>query len=445
MKKKLLAALAAATMIFALAGCGTGSLLDREKPVNLSVWHVYGEQAGSPMDLLIDEFNQTVGLEKGIIVSVTHMSNATRIGRELLEAQSDLPDTPELPDLFTCHAGDAAALGVENLMDWNEVFSPEELADFVPEFLTDGTVDGRLAVFPVSKSTHVLMLNGSQFARFSADTGVTLEDLSTWDGFFDAAARYYDWSGGTPFCAFDYLLRAVELYALEHGAGGLYTTGGWYDISNAVLKESWLTFARALAQGHIVVSDLYSNTQVMGGMVLGGIGSSAAILYYNDTVVYPDNSSEPMDLQVVPMPRTPGAQALMTQAGVGLAACRTDEKKAAAIEVFVRWLTQPERNLDFVAETGYMPVRSGAFDAIEGYTDFPEPQQAYRNLYDALNTMRQEYTPMSEARFAGYYSKVSTLYGALREGQQDYPARIAAGESADALAEEMWALLCSIG
>lgn len=44
-----------------------------------------------------------------------------------------------------------------------------------------------------------------------------------------------------------------------------------------------MQFARALAQGHVVVSDLYSNTQVMTGEVLGGLGSSAAILYYNDT------------------------------------------------------------------------------------------------------------------------------------------------------------------
>ena len=45
-----------------------------------------------------------------------------------------------------------------------------------------------------------------------------------------------------------------------------------------------MQFARSLAQGHVVVSDLYSNTQVMTGDVLSGLGSSAAILYYNDTV-----------------------------------------------------------------------------------------------------------------------------------------------------------------
>ena len=76
-----------------------------------------------------------------------------------------------------------------------------------------------------------------------------------------------------------------------------------------------MQFARSLAQGHVVVSDLYSNTQVMTGDVLSGLGSSAAILYYNDTVTYRDGTQEPMDLHVLPMPKTAGADALMTQAG----------------------------------------------------------------------------------------------------------------------------------
>lgn len=205
-----------------------------------------------------------------------------------------------------------------------------------------------------------------------------------------------------------------------------------------------MQFARSLAQGHIVVSDLYSNTQVMTGEVVCGLGSSAAILYYNDTVTYPDNTQEPMNLHVLPMPKTAGADALMTQAGVGLCAYKTTEQKAEAAALFVRWLTEAERNLDFVAQTGYMPVRSGAFDAISDYDNFPAPAAAYESLYAALKTMREDYVPVSEPRFEGYYGKVSVLYDGLRQLQQELPARAAAGEDIDALAEETWALFCSI-
>ena len=73
-----------------------------------------------------------------------------------------------MPDLFTCHIGDATALGADNLVDWNSWFTAEELSDFVPGFLADGmTEDGNLLLFPISKSTQLLMCNGSGFARFS--------------------------------------------------------------------------------------------------------------------------------------------------------------------------------------------------------------------------------------------------------------------------------------
>ena len=109
-----------------------------------------------------------------------------------------------------------------------------------------------------------------------------------------------------------------------------------------------------------------------------------------------------MDLHVLPMPTTAGADALMTQAGVGLCAYKTTEQKAEAAALFVRWLTEAERNLDFVAQTGYMPVRNGAFDSIESYGSFPEPAESYQSLYAALKTMREDYVPVSEPRFEGY-------------------------------------------
>ena len=279
MKKRLLSLLLLCTLVFALSGCGEKTLLNKKKPVSLSFWHVYGEQAGSPMDLLVQEFNRTVGQERGVQVKVTGMSSASQIGGYLKDAQSGGKDVQEMPDLFTCHIVDALELGEDNLVPWNEQFTPDELSDFIPGFLSDGTAeDGRLLIFPVSKSTQLLMCNGSGFDRFSAATGVGYEDLATWEGFYDAAGRFYDWSD-KPFCALDYPIRAVELNALERGSGDFYTENGWYDTDNAVFKESWMQFARSLAQGHVVVSDLYSNTQVMTGDVLSGLGSSAAILY----------------------------------------------------------------------------------------------------------------------------------------------------------------------
>ena len=421
--------------ICCLSGCKK-SELDKNKPVTLTMWHVYGEQADSPMNRLIDEFNETVGMEKGIIINVTAMSNASKIGEKLLDAHNKIPGSAEMPDLFFAHKSNALELGTDNLLDWNEYFSKKELSAYVPEFLEDGTAAGKLSVFPVSKSTHLLFIAGGQFERFSADTGVTYEALSTWDGFFDAAAKYYDWSGGKPFCAFDYPLRAIELAATESGAGNIFADNGFYDPSNEIFKQTFMKFADSLAKGHIMLSNLYSNTQVMTGEVVAGIGSSAAILYYNDTVTYEDGTSEPMDLEILPLPAENGKKPYITQAGVGLCAYKTSSQKAEAAVIFAKWLTEPERNLEFVCQMGYMPVTNGAFDKID---DCRFKTTDYEKLYAALKKVKESSEVLSEQQSPEYYSRVYAFYDYLRNEQKQF---ILSNTPPEALAEGLWQKLC---
>ena len=434
-RKLFLLLLIFSILICCLSGCKK-SELDKNKPVTLTMWHVYGEQADSPMNRLIDEFNETVGMEKGIIINVTAMSNASKIGEKLLDAHNKIPGSAEMPDLFFAHKSNALELGTDCLLDWNEYFSEKELSAYIPEFLEDGTAAGKLSVFPVSKSTHLLFIAGGQFERFSADTGVTYEALSTWDGFFDAAAKYYDWSGGKPFCALDYPLRAIELAATESGAGNIFADNGFYDPSNVIFKQTFIKFADSLAKGHIMLSNLYSNTQVMTGEVVAGIGSSAAILYYNDTVTYEDGTSEPMDPEILPLPAENGKKPYITQAGVGLCAYKTSSQKAEAAVIFAKWLTEPERNLEFVCQTGYMPVTNGAFDKID---DCRFKTADYEKLYAALKKVKESSEVLSEQQSPEYYSRVYAFYDYLRNEQKQF---ILSNTPPEALAEGLWQKLC---
>lgn len=440
---KRILALLLSVLLFALCltGCRAQSALSPKDPVTLTLWHVYGEQADSPMNRLVEEFNATVGQKTGIVIAVTNMTSSSKISAQLQDAMGKKPGALDMPDLFSCHTNTAVVFGTEHLLDWNTQFSEEELAGYVPEFLADGTKDGKLVVFPVSKSSYALFFNGSQFERFSADTGVTYEDLSTWEGFFDAAETYYDWSGGKTFCAMDYLIRHVELDMLAKEADLTYTEDGWYDMESPDLRKSWMMFAEPLAQGHIAVSDLYANTQVMTGEVLCGIGSTAAIGYYNDEVTYPDNTTEPTNLHVLPLPRSGDSQQYMPQTGVGLAAYTTTEQKAEAAAVFVRWLTEGQRNLDFVVSTGYMPVSNDAFAAI---ADYEYPNEGYASLYSAIQTMRKDYIPVVRPDFDGYYDKVNALYDWLRQMQPILRERSDNGEPAEQLANETWEFFRSI-
>ena len=369
------------------------------------------------------------------------MPNASQIGQKLLDAQNEVPGVPTMPDLFFCGNSSAEELGVSNLLDWNDLFTREELNKYVLEFLEDGTIGDALAVFPVAKSTQTLFVAGVPFGRFAKDAEVSYEDLSTWDGFFAAAEKYYAWSGGKPFCALDYPLHCVELNALSKGAGNFFTEDGWYDFDNPAFKESWMEFAQAIAKGHIVISDLYANTMVMTGEVIAGIGSSAAILYYNDTITYPDNTMEPMDLQVMPLPKTTGGELLVTIAGVGLCSTRTTEQKAEAAAVFARYITEEGRNFEFAVSTGYMPVNKGSFEKAR---DYAFESETYQNLYTTLLKVNETATPVKMLSRTGHRSRVNALYDKLRKMQPQLKERFAEGEDAARLAEETWELFRSM-
>ena len=157
--------------------------------------------------------------------------------------------------------------------------------------------------------------------------------------------------------------------------------------------------------------------------------------YFNDTVTYPDNTSEPINLRVLPLPMSGSDVEYIPQSGVGLAAYKTTEQKAEAASVFVRWFTEAERNLDFVVQTGYMPVCNDAYDEIENY-DYPS--EAYASLFDAIYTMHDRYTAVSRPDFDGYYAKTNALYDGLRQMQSELKERAAAGEDVKVLAEETW-------
>ena len=93
MERRTFLKLAAVLPGLALTGCGgSKTLLSAKDPTMLSIWHVYGEQADSPMNRLLTEFNDTVGREKGILLNVTNMTNSAAIGGQLQDAKAVLEE-----------------------------------------------------------------------------------------------------------------------------------------------------------------------------------------------------------------------------------------------------------------------------------------------------------------------------------------------------------------
>ena len=65
-------------------------------------------------------------------------------------------------------------------------------------YIEEGKIglNGELEIFPVAKSTEIMMMNKTVWDEFSAAAGVSLEDLKTKEGVVRVAERYYNWTDG---------------------------------------------------------------------------------------------------------------------------------------------------------------------------------------------------------------------------------------------------------
>ena len=79
--KHLISVIILLALTLSLTACQPrDTALDPLDPVTLTMWHVSGEQADSPMNRLVDAFNSTVGLDRGVLINVTLMTIRPDIG-----------------------------------------------------------------------------------------------------------------------------------------------------------------------------------------------------------------------------------------------------------------------------------------------------------------------------------------------------------------------------
>ena len=195
--RKMCPVFLAAVLIFTLAGCGSRSPLDPKDPVSLTVWHYYNGSQQMAFDALVEEFNDTVGREKGIYVQSYSQGSVGDLETAVRDAINGKVGADAMPDIFSSYADTAYEVEQAGaLADLSSYLSQEELDRYVDSYIEEGRIaaDGTLRIFPTAKSTEIMMLNKTDWEPFAAATGTALEDLRTIEGVVEAAQAYYEWT-----------------------------------------------------------------------------------------------------------------------------------------------------------------------------------------------------------------------------------------------------------
>lgn len=438
MKKFISLLLCLLSILTCLSGCAESNKPSAGNPVVLTMWHVYGSQTESPLNAAIDVFNSTVGKKNGVTINVVSVTSSSAIDKALAASANGEPGAEDLPDLFTAYPRVAEIVGVEKLLAWDSYFTKEELAAFHSEFLSEGYFDSGLLMLPIAKSTEAFYLNQTLFDRFSADSGVTVDDLATIDGMLNTAKAYYDWSGGQNFMQFNDFYHYA--YVGMKAFGSDFIIDGKLQL-NDTFEKVWIPLAEAAIYGGVCLDDGYAASRWKTAEIIANIGSTADVLYQPHEVIYADNTAEPITAVALPYPVFNEETTGVVYRGGGLFAVRSsDERKNYGAYLFAKWLTDGENNLDFVTKAGYLPVTDQALDTLLHDVSIVENKD-YHSLYNAVDTMVQNYEMYALPLYDGasdvqlnFEKNVKTV---LKSAHNEYLKRVNNGENPNTVLAEL--------
>lgn len=353
----------------ALTGCGDKSPLDPGDPVSLTVWHYYNGSQQAAFDALVEEFNDTVGREKGIYVQGFSQGSVSDLETAVRDSIQGKVGADTMPDIFSSYADTAyeveQAGALANLSDY---LNEKDLERYVESYIQEGCIaaDGTLRIFPTAKSTEIMMINKTDWETFAEATGASLENLQTLEGVVAVAQTYYEWTDSlTPDVAGDgmafygrdavanYFIIGMrqlgtEIFQVENGQLTL-------NVPKEEMHRLWENYYVPMVKGYFGAYGSFRSDDVKTGDILAYTGSTSSAMYFPNQVEL-DANSYPIEYIVMAAPVFEGGKSCAVQQGAGMVVSKSDKKHEYAAVEFLKWFTEAENNLRFGSVAGYLPV-----------------------------------------------------------------------------------------
>ena len=457
--KRIGAALCAAALTLSLAACGGSEAASSSKkptnaqPVNITVWTYYNGDQLESFNKLVEEFNNTVGKEQNITVEADSQGSVNDLEANVLAAAEGKVGASALPNIFSAYADTCYAVDQMGLLaDLSGYLTDEEKSAYIENYLAEGDFDdnGSMKIFPVAKSTEILLMNDTDWQPFAAATGASYDDLATVEGLVAAAQKYYEWTDaqtdtpddGKALFGRDAMANYLLIGAKELGdtifdvQQGKMTVG----LSEKTARKLWDNYYVPFVKGWFAATGRFRSDDIKTGNILGYVGSSSSATFFPKQVMTSDTESHDIAMTVLPCPKFADGSKVVVQQGAGMAVTNSSEAEVEASVTFLKWITQPEQNIEFAVGSGYLPVTHAAdsMEAIEasGLEMTDTMRDILTTAIDEVET-NELYTPKA---FEGAAAARKVLeYGLSDKAAADRATvaeRMAAGESAaDAEAE----------
>lgn len=342
-----------------------------ENPVTIQLWHYYNGTQNVAFEKLVSEFNETESFKSGITVEARSQGSVGELISKVVAAGEKKVGAEKLPDVFSAYVDTAYQMDKLGLVASLEgYFTKAELAEYIPGYIEEGKfgADGTLKILPIAKSTEVMMLNKTDWDKFSAETGADVKTLETMEGLVEVAGQYYKWTDsktpesgdGKAFFGRDAMANYFIVGMKQMGVDLFSVTNGdvKLNLNEAELRRMWDCFYIPYVKGWFANYSRFSSDDAKTGGVIALVASTSGAAYFPREVVVTDTESYPIEALVMEPPSFSGGESVAVQQGAGMVITKSSPEREYAASEFLKWFTDGERNLKFAIDSGYIPVKT---------------------------------------------------------------------------------------
>jgi multiple sugar transport system substrate-binding protein len=373
---RLLSGAVVGAMVLSLCGCGEKDILDPDNPVTITVWNYYNGDQLDAFDNLVDEFNNSVGAEKGIIVKSNSQGSVSDLETNVMAAVEGKVGADEVPNIFAGYADTAYAIDqLGEVVDLKNYLTEDEISQYIDGYMEEGDFsgNGEIKIFPIAKSTEVFVMNKTDWDKFADTTGATYDDLATVESLVDTAQKYYEWTDaqtpdipddGKALYGRDAMANYMLIGAMQLGTEIFQVDDGSMTLNfdKETVRKLWDNYYVPYVKGYFASSGKFRSDDVKTGNIIAFTGSTSGSTFFPDQISLSDTESYSIENVVLPAPQFEGSTGYAVQQGAGMVVTKGTEAEITASVEFLKWFTEESQNISFSAESGYMPVKKAAND-----------------------------------------------------------------------------------
>ncbi len=335
---------------------GTSTSTSGDK-IQLEFWYAFTDKIQQNNIDLSEEFNATVGAEKGIEIVPIYQGDYNETHQKL-QAAYIANQAPAISVMEIASTKLFAENGVIESLDGYIARDGVDTSDFYEGLTENCMVDGSYYGLPYLRSTPIFYMNANLLEQAGLDT----KGPQTWTEFEDYCRTIKEELGvyGFTMYSYDWML---ESFFFQYGSTVLNADETASNINTPEAKEIFEFFKRLIDEDLIVV---YSNadalmmtTEMMNQTSAMWLGSTGSLT--NFVSMGQDNGFE-IATAYIPKAETYG----VPTGGCNLVITSkiSDAEKDAAWE-FLNWITSTENTVKSSINTGYVTSRKSATETDE--------------------------------------------------------------------------------